>query len=948
LIETARDRVRRGIQDLAQSHGCLPFDPAVIEESLATNLAEPLIQMTARVMVLELNVARLEGWLAGNTPQERFVCFLNRLRDPEVTNQLLREYPVMTDQIVTHLDRWFASSLGFLEHFCDDWKSLREVFFSADPGPLVGVQGGAGDTHRNGRAVMILSFAAGRQIVYKPRSLAVDLHFQDLLDWLNDRGAEPAFRLPKVLNRTDHGWCEFVAAAPCANTEEIARFYQRQGGYLAILYVLEASDFHCENLIADGEHPMLVDLEALFHPRTEEVTSGFADELAGATLSSSVLRVGLLPLRMWATEDDSGVDISGLGSPAGQLTPYGVAQWEEADTDEMHLVRRRSEMPGSKNRPALNGREVNAFDYAESITSGFASTYRLLLACRGDLKGRLRQFSQDEVRVIARATQTYSALFQESFHPDVLRNETDRVSILDRLCEAAADRPALEKLIPAERNDLLRGDIPLFTTRPASLHLWTSNGEIIENYFDESGIALVERRLLQLSEKDLERQLWVVRASIATLDPHVEGPKIGGTRVGAVTTRRASPHFPTETDVTPTQLIGAARAVGDRLQELAFGGHEDASWIGLVQSDERAWSLSPLGTDLYDGLPGVILFLAYLGSVTGDRRYSALARSVLTTLRRQIERTRESKAIGGFAGWGGIIYLLAHLGAVWAEPSMFLEAESLLGPMAKLIEQDKVLDVIGGAAGCALALRSLLRCRPSARLLATVRACAERLHWSAQPAERGIGWLCGGMAASPLTGFAHGNAGIAYALLEISEIVGESRFKDTALRALDYERSLFSPEHGNWPDLRRNATGGFATAWCHGAPGIGLSRLCSLRHVNDPMINEEINAALASSLAGGLGGNHTLCHGALGNAEILLHAANALGEPKWRVHANQAVMAVMGSVRENGWICGNPLGVESPGLMTGIAGIGYAFLRFADPARIPSVLALEPPVACYG
>ena len=39
--------------------------------------------------------------------------------------------------------------------------------------------------------------------------------------------------------------------------------------------------------------------------------------------------------------------------------------------------------------------------------------------------------------------------------------------------------------------------------------------------------------------------------------------------------------------------------------------------------------------------------------------------------------------------------------------------------------------------------------------------------------------------------------------------------------------------------------------------------------------------------------------------------------------------------RSPGWICGNPLGVESPGLMTGISGIGYALLRLADPVPRP-------------
>jgi hypothetical protein len=38
------------------------------------------------------------------------------------------------------------------------------------------------------------------------------------------------------------------------------------------------------------------------------------------------------------------------------------------------------------------------------------------------------------------------------------------------------------------------------------------------------------------------------------------------------------------------------------------------------------------------------------------------------------------------------------------------------------------------------------------------------------------------------------------------------------------------------------------------------------------------------------------------------------------------------------------LAVETPGLMTGLAGIGYGLLRLAVPTRVPSVLVLEGPV----
>jgi lantibiotic modifying enzyme len=35
--------------------------------------------------------------------------------------------------------------------------------------------------------------------------------------------------------------------------------------------------------------------------------------------------------------------------------------------------------------------------------------------------------------------------------------------------------------------------------------------------------------------------------------------------------------------------------------------------------------------------------------------------------------------------------------------------------------------------------------------------------------------------------------------------------------------------------------------------------------------------------------------------------------------------------------------VEAPGLMNGLAGIGYGLLRLAAPTSVPSILALDPP-----
>jgi lantibiotic modifying enzyme len=132
------------------------------------------------------------------------------------------------------------------------------------------------------------------------------------------------------------------------------------------------------------------------------------------------------------------------------------------------------------------------------------------------------------------------------------------------------------------------------------------------------------------------------------------------------------------------------------------------------------------------------------------------------------------------------------------------------------------------------------------------------------------------------------------------------------------------------------------TTWCHGAPGIGLGRLQMLRHIDDAESRTEIETAVKTTRAAGFGGNHSLCHGELGNLELLLQAGLAFKDEAMLEQAYRIAAHALDEVGVGGWRCGVPLGIETPGLMLGLAGIGYGFLRLAEPYAVPSVLVLEP------
>jgi lantibiotic modifying enzyme len=220
--------------------------------------------------------------------------------------------------------------------------------------------------------------------------------------------------------------------------------------------------------------------------------------------------------------------------------------------------------------------------------------------------------------------------------------------------------------------------------------------------------------------------------------------------------------------------------------------------------------------------------------------------------------------------------------------------------------------------------------------------CGDHLLSNARPMSQGAGWPTLRMER-PLAGFSHGVAGIALSLLQLAQVSQQERFRQGALAAFEYERSLFSPEQGNWVRFLGQDEQEFAVAWCHGAPGIGLGRLGALPYIDDEQIREEIEIALDTTLKLGFGHNQSICHGDLGNLETVLLAGQVLNESRYHEHLKRLTAQVFGGMQEYGWVTGVPLGVETPGLMTGLAGIGYELLRLAAPEHVPSVLLLAPP-----
>ncbi|MGW7091528.1 type 2 lanthipeptide synthetase LanM family protein [Streptomyces sp. NPDC054874] len=909
-------------------------------------LTRRLSRIAARTLVTELHEARRLGRLSGEGSEERFRDFVRRTARRDGLALLVSGYPVLARLLATAClnagdafaemaarlaaDRHLLAPSGVLGDRAGSPKGGRGG--GAGPGALTGVEAGAGDSHRGGRSVMLLRFADGTRLVYKPRPLAAHRHFNALAEWFGSLPGAPELRVLRVLDRGEYGWAEFVEERPCASAAETRQFYRRQGALLALLHTLDGTDLHHENLIACGPHPVLVDVETLFHPPLGPARS--ADPAARA-LHDSVHRVGLLPQLL--VGDTTALDMSAIGGGRAASSPIETADWAEAGTDLMRLVRRAGRFTESANRPRLGGVAADPSAYTEALCGGFRAGYTAISEHRDELlggEGMLRLFARDEVRVVPRPTWTYTTLLDESTHPDLMRDATERHQVLSLLRTPLLGMPALPGVEDEEVAELWSGDVPVFGTRPGGTELWSGTGRTVPGQpggdpVGPTGLARVEAKVRAMDTVDRQDQERIIRAAMVSTSPeppHRAAP--GGRSRSAATAPE------------PEQLLSAARSVGDQLVSLAYRHERRTNWIGLELLGERYWRLTPMAADLAGGYTGPALFLAQLAALTGASRYAEAAREALTPAPGLLDalhgRADElgSLGSGAFAGLGGIAYALTEVGTLLGDREVLDQAGPAVRLSCAASAAEDGYGVRGGAAGGLVSLLAVHRATGRPEAWRGAERCAERI------------------AAAPLPdagGFADGAAGIGWALLRFAGAGGDARHRSAGLEALrrataganrvttaGAPHGAAGPAHETAAETAAGAAAG--PAWCDGVAGIALAIADSPDALADPELSGWL-AARSGELAGiGPLADDSLCHGESGLLELLGHSALPAARPAWIRRAG----TLLASADRAGPQCGTPGRVPHPGLLTGLSGIGHGLLRAGFPDRIGSALLLRP------
>jgi hypothetical protein len=343
---------------------------------------------------------------------------------------LLLSFPALAETLSLVVWDWVETQQELLSRLNRDAALVRKVIGS-DPGlnQVTDIRLDMSDPHDRGRSVAMLRFGGGKRVIYKPRPCNGELLWARCLAVLNNEGFDLKFRIPEICARSDYHWMAFVGHVECRDKAAVRRFYYRWGAQAAIATLFRFADLHCENWIAFGEHPVLVDAE-VFGP------AAFGKAL-GANLEP-LIGTGLLPF-----------------APSRGLAYYGIAPFD--------LPARFAQPPTAW--PKCGNRVEAPISYTREIAAGFAMLMDFL-ARNKRAREKLKQlFSKGQgytKRILFRSTMAYQRFLQFSLEPHEILLSPTRLVNLRLKCLTPTGSPALAE---AEARALLRCSVPRFALK---------------------------------------------------------------------------------------------------------------------------------------------------------------------------------------------------------------------------------------------------------------------------------------------------------------------------------------------------------------------------------------------------------------------------------------------------------------------------------------------------
>lgn len=867
------------------------------------DLYQELANCTVPVLVVEIHKWKLEE---NKAEQDLYNSFSEMLLEEEFIVELYNKYPELyklSKEIINNRVKYIRE---VTQNFIEDYQELKKTFGgNKELGELLYIKITDGDSHNNGKKVALLVLE-DRKIVYKPHHLKSDEFFYHMLKNMNNFSkVKNSNYIPKYVCKEDHGWQEFLMNISCTKDEEVSRYYYRLGVLLCNCYILNCGDIHYENLIANGEYPIIIDLETLVHVKHSKLKQkGMAVKVI-EEYNNSVLGTMILPTNFVFSTFD--FDISGIGGGvAKQSDSWNAYSLQNLGTNEIQFKKESFVRNNADNCVMLEKKVVSALKYSDQILQGFEDAYQYVLENKEEIVQFFKQ-ADFTIRQVLRPTAVYARILGTSYYNEYYTSEERRMKLFKKL-EINMDESDKNR-VNSEIDSFVKNDIPYFLCKWNDTDLYDGHNRLLEkDYFENTPLDVVLEKLAQISNADLEKQLYYIKLGLSTIT-FDDGEMKSIMRGKNITAKNS--------------YISIAQEIAEEIASKIVWSDENVCNMLTVDTLNERRVVSYLGIELYES-GGIPLFFAQIGKLLDNDKYKRIAKGLLLG----IEEMKVSETLKGaslFTGKISLAYIYYQFYVLFGENSYLEKCENLVKEID--VNECKGYDIISGVSSSIIILLNLYDVLKEQWIFDKAHALGEHLLEELASTD-----------GQMYTGLAHGASGPAWALISLGNKCREEAFTMKGMELLEYEEQYYDEEVNNWKDIREDVSTENIAYWCYGAGGIGLSRMKMSDCLQDRHIQLGISHAVSRLKQKDRIENHSLCHGEMGKIDIMnLFVKKGLLEKEI---LQERVDAVLAHIEKEGLISGKKECLADYSFMNGLAGIGYTFLRLYN-SDIPSVLALE-------
>lgn len=557
-----------------------------------------------------------------------------------------------------------------------------------------------GDTHNNGASVTIITFEDHSKIVFKPRSVSGELAYSNLIKKLN-KFISPSMQSIKVLDCGNYGFTSYVES----DKEQCDMV---QAGRLAcLMYLLNATDMHFNNILWTKEGPVPVDMETLFHPSRVRIGIPESNKNAYRVLETSVYGTGILPLSLGNKNNKESVDVGFVGiRDENSVSPFKNFIVIDGFSPNIKVTWNQSRIDNK----LTNDKKIEKVIHkrCEDMVEGFTDFFMKVFEQKEKFKEVvLETFQNVELRYIHNMTYRYVQILRCLTDAEPSRNIEIAHGLLARV--AILDTSSDKNLVLSECRQLWNGDIPYFSRKFEETEIYSGNAVIAHTR--ESAKTEFTAKIDKLSKADLTKQLNLIRlAFLAKLaDTHAEN-RLEFSRMESSAVEKTNNNKTTQVIYSNEQSIEHAidwftNALVESVLDDRYA-HLPKTWIGpVVRFGNPGWTPGVLGYDLYAGRIGPALALAAAGRVRSNEKAIKVAEEVFDRSAQILaSKTYELRnvlmsGIGGFSGIPGLLWALCAASELtgnkqWREVAV--DSWKLL-PSPFTLQKEELFDMIMGS-----------------------------------------------------------------------------------------------------------------------------------------------------------------------------------------------------------------------------------------------------------